>query len=101
MAAFVERRRPPAHLRDEIDLAFRFDGRAVELLEIRPRWDRPAEQIENGVAKARYVKSRDVWLVYWQRADLEWHRYEPRPDVATIDSFLSLVDADAYACVFG
>ena len=101
VAAFVEKRRPPVHLRDKVDLGFRFDGRSVELFEIRPRWDKPAEKIEEAVAKARYLKSRDEWLVYWQRADLKWHKYGPTPEVDTLEAFLELVDEDEYACFFG
>ena len=101
IAAFVAKRRPPAHLRDQVDLSFRFDGRSVEIFEIRPRWDDPTERVEEAVAKARYLKSRDMWLIYWQRADLKWHKYEPVPEVSTIDAFLRLVDEDEYACFFG
>lgn len=98
---FVAKRRPPAHLRDQLDLSFRFDGRSVEIFTIRPRWNNPTERIEEAVAKARYLKSRQTWLVYWQRADLKWHKYGPVPEVSTIEAFLRLVDEDAYACFFG
>lgn len=101
VATFVAKRRPPVHLRDQVDLSFRFDGRSVEIFEIRPRWDDPAERVEEAVGKARYLKSRDMWLVYWQRADLKWHKYKPVPEVSTIDAFLRLVDEDDYACFFG
>ena len=101
VATFVASRRPPVHLRDQVDLSFRFDGRSVEIFEIRPRWDDPAERVEEAVAKARYLKSRDRWLVYWQRADLKWHKYDPVPEVKTIEAFLELVDQDEYACFFG
>ena len=101
ITAFVGKRRPPAHLRDQVDLGFCFDGRSVEIFEIRPRWDKPAEKIEEAVAKARYVKSRDEWLVYWQRADLKWHKYGPAPEVSTVQAFLALVDEDKYGCFFG
>ena len=101
VAAFVAKRRPPAHLRDQVDLSFRFDGRSVEIFEIRPRWDNPAQRVEEAVAKARYLKSRDRWLVYWQRADLKWHKYDPMPEVRTVGAFLRLVDDDEYACFFG
>jgi hypothetical protein len=101
IAAFVAKRRPPAHLRHQVDLSFRFDGRSVEIFEIRPRWDDPTERVEEAVAKARYLKSRDRWLIYWQRSDLKWHKYEPVPEVSTIDAFLRLVDEDEYACFFG
>jgi hypothetical protein len=101
VAAFMAKRRPPSHLRDQVDLSFRFDGRSVEIFEIRPRWDNPAQRLEEAVAKARYVKARDRWLVYWQRADLKWHKYDPMPEVSTVDAFLRLVDDDEYACFFG
>ena len=101
IAAFIAKRRPPVHLRDQVDLRFRFDGRSVEIFEIRPRWNHPDQQVEESVAKARYVKSRDRWLVYWKRADLKWHKYDPMPEVSTINAFLRLVDEDAYACFFG
>jgi len=101
VAAFVARRRPPAHLRDQLDLSFRFDGRSVEIFEIRPRWNDPEQRVEEAIAKARYLKSRGTWLVYWQRADLKWHKYAPVPEVKTIEAFLRLVDEDAHACFFG
>jgi hypothetical protein len=101
VGAFVERHRPPPHLRDQLDLAFRFDGRSVELFEIRPRWDTPTEIVEESVAKARYMKSRGEWLVYWQRRDLQWHKYAPKPEVRTLEAFLQLVEEDEYACFFG
>ena len=101
VAAFMKKRRPPAHIRDRVDLGFRFDGRSIEIFEIRPRWDNPREKVEEAIAKARYLKSRDVWLVYWQRADLKWHEYDPMPEVNTVDAFLRLVDEDEYSCFFG
>jgi hypothetical protein len=101
VAAYVARCRPPAEIREQVDLSFRFDGRFVEIFEIRPRWDEPAEKIEEAVARARYLKSREAWLVYWQRADLKWHKYDPAPEVPTIQDFLALVDEDKHGCFFG
>jgi hypothetical protein len=101
VAAFVEEHRPPVHLRDEIDLGFRITGQSVELFEIRPAWNRPHEKMESAVAKARYLKTRREWWVYWQRADLKWHRYGPVPAVRTLEKFLAVVKADEYACFFG
>jgi len=80
---------------------FRFDGRSVEIFEIRPRWDDPAQKGEEAVAKARYLQARNRWLVYWRRADLKWHKYDPMPEVSTIDAFLELVGEDEHACFFG
>jgi hypothetical protein len=62
---------------------------------------RPAEKIEQPVAKATYVRSRGVWKVYWQRADLRWHAYPPAPEVESLEDFLNLVHKDDHACFFG
>jgi hypothetical protein len=41
------------------------------------------------------------WRVYWQRADLKWHRYDPAGEVNSIDDFFPIVEHDEYACFFG
>ena len=99
--AFVEMRRPPPHIRSELDLGFRVKGQSVEIFEVRPHWRQPEEKIEHSVAKAIYVKTRHIWKVYWQRADLKWHGYEPNPQVETLEEFLAVVDRDEYGCFFG
>lgn len=102
VGAFIEARRPPPHLRPKLDLAYRWAGQSVEIFEIRPAWrGAPGETMEQAVAKATCVKSRKLWRVYWQRADLKWHRYDPTPRVACIEQFLALVSEDKYACFFG
>jgi len=101
VSAFVEKRRPPAHIRSQLDLGYRLTGQSVEIFEIRPDWRDATQTIEEPVAKATYVRSRHVWKVYWQRADLKWHRYNPDPEVGGIDDFLRIVDADEYCCFFG
>lgn len=102
VGAFIERRRPPVHLRPELDLLFRVSGQSVTIFEVRPVWrGRPGEKLEHGAAKATYVRSTNHWKVFWLRRDLKWHGYEPAPYVATIEDFVVLVDEDANACFFG
>ena len=99
---FMLRRRPPPEIRPELDLEPRIEGQSIVLFERSPAWrGAPGEAIELMVAKATYVRSHDHWRVYWQRRDLRWHRYDPAPEVATVEDFLELVDEDAYACFFG
>ena len=38
LADFMARRRPPLHLRDQLDLGYTMDGRSIEIFEIRPDW---------------------------------------------------------------
>ena len=99
--AYVEARRSPPHIRPELDIGYRFNNQSIELFELRPAFKRPAEIIEHPIAKAIYVKSTNTWKIYWMRADLKWHSYDPKPYVKTIEEFLALVDQDKHACFFG
>ena len=101
VGSFIEKQRPPAHNRKELDLAFRIEDQSVIIFEIRPAWKQPKEFIESDVAKATFVKTQSLWKVYWQRADLKWHTYEPVESVKNIDEFLSVVKNDEYHCFYG
>ena len=96
--AFMEKRGPPPHIRQKVDLAFRVSGQSVEIFEIRPVWRGPPdEKRESPIAKATFVRARGVWRIFWQHRDLKWHRYEPRPEVKSVEEFASLVSEDAHA----
>ena len=99
--AYIEARRPPPHIRKELDLGYRFKNQSVELFEIRPVWRGPGEYMEQPIAKATFVKTEKIWKIYWQRADLRWHRYDPKPSASTIEDFLAAVEEDEYACFYG
>jgi Protein of unknown function (DUF3024) len=102
MDAFMQQRRPPVHVRAQVDLAFRVTGQSVEIFEIRPVWRGPPDEMQElPVAKATYVKGRGVWRVFWQRRDLKWHSYKPKPEVKSVEEFASLVSEDAHTCFFG
>ncbi len=101
VAQFIERRRPPSHIRAEVDLSFCIYGQSVEIFEIRRHWRDETKRIERSIAKATYNKRTRSWKIFWQRADLKWHSYEPNRVVATIDDFLALVQRDEYGCFFG
>ena len=101
VGAFIEKHRPPSHVRPKLDLGFRVAGQSVELFEVRPRYDKPSEKLEHAFAKATYVKTQDAWRVFWQRADMKWHRYDPAPEVPSLEDFLALVQEDQRACFFG
>ncbi|MDY7093599.1 MAG: DUF3024 domain-containing protein [Acidobacteriota bacterium] len=101
VAGFMDRRRPPAHIRPKLDFGYRITGQSLELFEIRPRWNDPSQTIESAIAKATYVKRTGIWKVYWQRADLKWHPYDPAREVHSVEEFLALVEADEFSCFFG
>ena len=98
---YVENRRSPLHIRNELDLDFRINGQSVEIFEIRPAWREPGVKIESPVAKTTYINTQKIWKIYWQRADMKWHRYEPDPEVKKIEDFLAVVERDEYGCFYG
>jgi len=101
LAAFLSQRRPPVHVRSQLDIGYHQSGLSIELVEIRPQWDDPKTIRERAFAKATYVKTQKVWKIFWQRADLKWYAYEPTPTVKAIEDFLAIVQRDKHACFFG
>jgi hypothetical protein len=99
---YVDQHRPPPQIRPELDLGYRVNGQSVEIFEIRPVWrGLPGEKMEQPVAKATYVKSRSIWKVYWQRADLKWHRYDPDSEVKSLEDFVAVIEKDEFCCFYG
>ena len=98
---FIEKRRPAPHIRAKLDISFRISGQSFEIYEMRPRWDDPAKKIEGAIAKATYVKSRKIWKLYWMRADMKWHRYEPFPTSDSSERILDAIGKDDHGCFWG
>ena len=98
---YIDAHRPPPHIRSQLDISFRITEQSLELFEIRPRWDNPSEILEHDFAKTTFVKKTRSWKIYWMRQDLKWHCYEPVPEVASLEEFLSVVSEDAQACFRG
>ena len=98
---FWSRRRPPLHLRDKIREGQRFSGQWIELFMVRPAFMRPGEWIESSIGKVQYVRSREVWRIYWQRGNMKWLGYEPCPEVRSLAEALRVIDEDAWCCFFG
>ena len=73
----------------------------MEVFELRPKWDQLQEKTETPITKATYVKPKEVWKVFWMRRDLKWHRYDPAPEVSSLEEFAQVVHEDKHACLFG
>ncbi len=101
MNALLLKRRPPVEIRSKVDLTYIIEKLSVIIFEIRPQWDNPGKKIEIPISKATYVKSKNIWKLYWQRSDLKWHLYEPYPEAESFDEFLEIVDYDEFACFWG
>lgn len=99
--AFLQERRPPPEIREKVDLRTNIKGQEFVLLEVRPAYDDETLTIEHPIVRARWVGTEKVWRVYWMRADLKWHRYDPLPETQTIAEVLAEVKRDPYGCFFG
>ncbi len=97
---FLALRRPPPHIRPELDIEYRIMGRS-EIFEIRPHWQDRSTKLEHPVAKATFVRSKGHWRVFWMRADLKWHGYEAHAEVRSLEDFPAVVDKDEHCCFFG
>jgi len=98
---YLERSRPPEHIRKDLDIGYKIDNQSIEIFEIRPSWKNPKETKETPVAKTTFVSSKNHWKVFWMRADLKWHGYTPKLEVKTLAEFLKLVEEDKHGCFWG
>ena len=101
LEAYIEKRRPPEHIRPKLDIGYRIKGQSVEIFEIRPKWRDPDVIMESSIAKTTYVRTKRVWRVFWMRSDLKWHGYDVCPEVRSLDKFIKLVEDDALCCFWG
>ena len=101
VGAYIEKHRPPPHVRNQVDLGYRISDQSIEIFEIRPLWKKPDKKIEEMVAKTTYVKKSGLWKVYWQRSDMKWHSYVPTTEVNSLEEFLALVEKDEHGCFYG
>ena len=98
---FVSKRRPPPEIRDKVDLRADIHGQTLTILSVRPAYNDPKRKVEHPVARARWVGTRQVWRLFWMRADLKWHSYTPLPESRSIATLLAEVDRDPHCCFFG
>ena len=93
--------RPPEEIRSKLDVSWRLEKQSIFIFEIRPDWLDPDIIKNSDIAKATYVKSYNKWKIYWKRADLKWHSYNPLPYVKEFEKFLNEVSVDSFGCFKG
>jgi len=95
------RRRTCPDLADQLRLDYEIDRQSVVVFEERPDWRDATERMRTPVARLRFVRTTGVWTLYWMRADLKWHRYEPAESTADLASLVDVIDRDEYSAFFG
>jgi Protein of unknown function (DUF3024) len=91
---------PPEHAQ-ELRTVYEVDGHTVTMYEDRPPWDGVGEWTHRGLARFRYVRRQGLWSLYWLRADLRWHRYDPAPATADLKELVAVVAEDGYGAFLG
>ena len=97
---FLAVHRPPVHIRPRLDICYRIQDQSVVIFEVTPSFRDPNLKTETLAAKATYVKSDKIWKIYWFKSDMKWHRYDPVPEVKTLEELLAVVGEDEMSCFF-
>lgn len=101
IASYIEEERPPEEIRPKFDIGYTIDDQSIIIHTIRPRWNRPEEKVKIPITKATWVRKQKIWKIYWERADPNWHKYDPLPEVETLQEFIEEVKEDPWACFWG
>ena len=57
--------------------------------------------MEDPIAKFKFIRTAGEWRLYWMRADLKWHKYDPFPSSLLLEKLVEVVDQDRLCCFFG
>jgi hypothetical protein len=101
MENYIESIRPEPAIRKQIDINYEIIDQSIIINEVRPAWNNTKEILYHGYAKATYVHNKNVWKLYWKRANLIWSSYKPNPTVNLLSDFLKIVDENEHACFKG
>lgn len=101
LTLWLEEKRPPVELRDEVDLQYTIKDQNIILEEIRPSFMDPSKILTVPFAKITFVNSKNEWKPYWLRASGKWELYVPDRKVSTLEEILKEISSDPYGCFFG
>lgn len=98
---YIESIRPAVEMRHQLDIGYSFINYEVIIFEIRPQWNDESKIHKYPFVKAKFVRSKQIWKIYWMRASGKWELYEPNPAVRNIQSFIEIVEEDEHGCFRG
>jgi len=93
--------RTPPLLKDKLRFEYDIEKHNVFIYEVRPAWNNPKEHTRLPFAKLTYVKSQNIWKLYWKRASGKWQGYEPKDSNKDLGVLVQEIDEDPYGCFFG
>jgi hypothetical protein len=91
----------PDHLKEQLRFEYEIEKQNVIIFEVRPAWKNPSEFTRMPLAKLTYVKSENIWKLYWKRASGKWVLYEPKGSAKDLGVLVGEIDKDTHGCFFG
>lgn len=74
-------------------MEYRIDGSAVTIIARWPKIKSPGEFRDVPIARFRYVRSIDVWALYWEDRG-QWHLYRHAPPTRDLRALVAEVERD-------
>lgn len=99
----MEQLRPEVSLREKLDYRYEIDAQtaSVVIIEVRPHFIEPLLKTTMPIIKAKYNKGREIWGIYWERANGKWEKYPEEPEVSNLRQFFRVLHEDKLGCFFG
>ena len=97
---FCDTRIPP-HARDQIKMFYRINGNSIVIFESRPYWQDKSIWTEMPIAKIRFLPDKNVWQLFWQKANGRWLKYPDFPPTKNLHDIISEIDSDPYHVFWG
>jgi len=76
------------------DLGYIFNNQIIELFEIHPSTLNEQGFFNLSVAKISYVRTTNIWKIYWMRGNLKWQGYRKHPEVKKLSEALFILNED-------
>ncbi|OBU07098.1 DUF3024 domain-containing protein [Morganella psychrotolerans] len=99
MNYFMEKYRPPKHIRDEHDLQYRIEDDSVVIFDVRQlAWS--SGTVEEMLAKITINRVSNSWSLFWSTENNEWRHYDAKM-IGSFSDAIKIIDEDATHRFFG
>jgi len=93
----IEARRMQA-TENGFDLGYIFNNQSIELFEIHPSTHNEQGFFNLSVAKITFIRTTNIWKIYWMRGSLKWQSYRRNPAANKLSEALFIVNEDEDCC---
>ena len=98
---WLRNKRPPEEIRPKLDYTYFIQRNTFILCEVRPDWRTMKDWKNIPFAKIHYLKSEEVYKIYWQRGSGKWIYYEPVRETESLADALNVINEDTFGCFYG